>query len=329
MSPELFKYKPYSYKSDIWALGCIMYEICNLKHAFDAQNLNGLAIKILKGNFTPMNSQYSKQLRTLVESMLNTKPANRPTIEEILSKPFIKKKLVGYVIYLFQHEQQDYDLYLDTVRLQCKSLGIWELVEKYMNKKVEKLSNSDFMGESLGGKKPSLREQKQDQEAKLRQALGEQDKIDEELKKLESVKSSKEFAAMGNREKVLFLKKMKKLSDLSEKNHQLEDIRRSNQDSSFRNKKAGDKNRDSKQVKHLIGNKGMQVVEEFDDEDFEDPDNLKQIREEDEEEDIDERIKKYKQRKENNSQNIESLREELKKTTQKYQFLIKTKLRKR
>ena len=37
MSPELFKYKPYSYKSDIWALGCVFYEICNLKHAFDAE----------------------------------------------------------------------------------------------------------------------------------------------------------------------------------------------------------------------------------------------------------------------------------------------------
>lgn len=36
MSPELFKYKPYSYKSDIWSLGCVFYEICNLRHAFDA-----------------------------------------------------------------------------------------------------------------------------------------------------------------------------------------------------------------------------------------------------------------------------------------------------
>ena len=36
MSPELFKNKPYSYKSDVWALGCVLYEMCNLRHAFDA-----------------------------------------------------------------------------------------------------------------------------------------------------------------------------------------------------------------------------------------------------------------------------------------------------
>ena len=36
MSPELFKNSPYSYKSDIWALGCVLYEMCNLRHAFDA-----------------------------------------------------------------------------------------------------------------------------------------------------------------------------------------------------------------------------------------------------------------------------------------------------
>ena len=59
MSPELFKYKPYNYKSDIWALGCVIYEICNLKHAFNAQTLNGLALKILKGNYMPISTNYS------------------------------------------------------------------------------------------------------------------------------------------------------------------------------------------------------------------------------------------------------------------------------
>lgn len=316
MSPELFKYKPYSYKSDIWALGCIMYEICNLQHAFDAQNLNGLAIKILKGNFLPVNTMYSKSLRQLIEQMLNTKPANRPSIEEVLNKPFIKKKLVQYIIYLYQQESKDYDLYLDTVEQQCKSLGIWDLVQKYMNKKMEKLSNSDFMSESIGkGTQINLKQKKLEKEAELRQALNENDKLEEELKKLENLKNSKEFQAMGNKEKVLLLKKMRKLSDMTEKNHQLEDIRKSNRTASAKVKILKAKQyRDSHQVKNAMKDKGM---DEFDDEDFEDPDQLNKINEEDEEEDIDERISKYKQRKHDNSQNIESLREELKQTTQK------------
>ena len=34
MSPEMYENKPYSDKSDIWALGCILYELCTLKRAF-------------------------------------------------------------------------------------------------------------------------------------------------------------------------------------------------------------------------------------------------------------------------------------------------------
>lgn len=36
MSPELFNNKPYNHKSDIWALGCVLYEMAALTHAFDA-----------------------------------------------------------------------------------------------------------------------------------------------------------------------------------------------------------------------------------------------------------------------------------------------------
>lgn len=48
MSPEVCENKPYTYKSDVWALGCVLYEICTFKHAFDAKNLLGLIYKILK-----------------------------------------------------------------------------------------------------------------------------------------------------------------------------------------------------------------------------------------------------------------------------------------
>ena len=71
MSPEQFKFKPYNYKTDIWALGCLLYEMCNLKHAFDAESLSGLSIKVLKGNYTAISSQYSKPLRDLVTKLLS------------------------------------------------------------------------------------------------------------------------------------------------------------------------------------------------------------------------------------------------------------------
>ncbi|KAF5404745.1 hypothetical protein PHET_01566 [Paragonimus heterotremus] len=49
MSPELFANKPYNHKSDIWALGCVLYEMATLKHAFSAENFNALSYKIMSG----------------------------------------------------------------------------------------------------------------------------------------------------------------------------------------------------------------------------------------------------------------------------------------
>lgn len=97
MSPELFKNKPYSYKSDIWALGCIMYEMCNLRTAFDAQSLNGLAMKILKGSYPPISNKYSRMLRDMVSKMLSTNPSQRPTVIDILQSPLIKRRIVHFL----------------------------------------------------------------------------------------------------------------------------------------------------------------------------------------------------------------------------------------
>ena len=47
MSPEVCQSKAYSYTSDVWALGCILYELCTLKHAFSSENLLGLVFKIV------------------------------------------------------------------------------------------------------------------------------------------------------------------------------------------------------------------------------------------------------------------------------------------
>ena len=66
--------------SDIWSFGVIIYEMCNLRLPFEAQNYNALAIKIIKGLHPSITPTYSKQLRDLISSMLSLKPQNRPTI---------------------------------------------------------------------------------------------------------------------------------------------------------------------------------------------------------------------------------------------------------
>lgn len=96
MSPEIFKNKPYSYKSDVWALGCVLYELTTLNHAFDANSLNGLAQKIMKGKFAPINSKYSRHLRALINDMLMTNATQRPDLDQILKRPFIQKHIINF-----------------------------------------------------------------------------------------------------------------------------------------------------------------------------------------------------------------------------------------
>lgn len=98
MSPEIFKNKPYSYKSDVWALGCVLYEMTTLNHAFDANSLNGLAQKIIKGRYPAVNAKYSKYLRELINDLLATNPQQRPDLDQILRRPFIRKHIVNFFL---------------------------------------------------------------------------------------------------------------------------------------------------------------------------------------------------------------------------------------
>lgn len=86
LSPEIIQNKPYSYESDIWSLGIVLYEMCALKPPFDATNLSALALKIIKGVFPQIPSHYSKQLKLLVDQLLDINPIKRPSIQKVLSK---------------------------------------------------------------------------------------------------------------------------------------------------------------------------------------------------------------------------------------------------
>eukprot|EP00112_Aurelia_sp_Birch-Aquarium-sp1_P016335 Seg3695.3 transcript_id=Seg3695.3/GoldUCD/mRNA.D3Y31 product="Serine/threonine-protein kinase Nek1" protein_id=Seg3695.3/GoldUCD/D3Y31 len=94
LSPEVCQDLPYSSKADIWALGCMLYEMCTLQYAFEAMSLLSLYFKIVKGEYEPINDgQYSDSVIDLANKLLCKSPEERPSATNILNIPFIHAKL--------------------------------------------------------------------------------------------------------------------------------------------------------------------------------------------------------------------------------------------
>ncbi|KAI0949008.1 hypothetical protein AcW1_008727 [Taiwanofungus camphoratus] len=85
MSPELMQEKAYDSKSDIWSLGCLIFELCALKPPFhEAKTHAELSILIRNGRIPPLPKGYSPALSSVIKSMLNLNPAMRPSAAQLL-----------------------------------------------------------------------------------------------------------------------------------------------------------------------------------------------------------------------------------------------------
>ncbi|XP_069767264.1 serine/threonine-protein kinase Nek11 isoform X2 [Narcine bancroftii] len=93
MSPEVLSHQGYDSKSDIWSLGCILYEMCCLHHAFTGHNFMSIVLKIVEGEAPSLPGHFSRNLNEIMTSMLQKNPSCRPTAAEILKVPFIDQQL--------------------------------------------------------------------------------------------------------------------------------------------------------------------------------------------------------------------------------------------
>ena len=92
-SPEIWKDLPYDYKSDIWSMGCIIYELCMLRPPFRGTSLKELCLNVIRGHYLPVINYYSEDLRKIISRMLVVDPKKRATIDEILSSDILRSRI--------------------------------------------------------------------------------------------------------------------------------------------------------------------------------------------------------------------------------------------
>ena len=152
MSPEQIEDLKYNEKSDIWSLGCFLYEMATFTPPFNASNQLSLAMKIKNGNVNEIPNIYSQELNNVIMCLIRVNPNERPNAEEILNYTPIslrikEKKLKEYYIKIKKKEndikKREENLIIKEKEIDDKINDIKER-ENELNIKEEKLEEKEL-----------------------------------------------------------------------------------------------------------------------------------------------------------------------------------------
>lgn len=93
-SPEIWNGRSYNYKTDVWSLGCLLYEMCALNYPFNGFNMNDLKNCANRGRYAPIPSVYSKDMNEVIRLCLQIDDSKRPSVAKLLDHPIIKEKMM-------------------------------------------------------------------------------------------------------------------------------------------------------------------------------------------------------------------------------------------
>ena len=150
-SPEVWKDKPYDNKSDVWSLGCVLYEMITLRPPFRAQDMEGLFKKVCKGQYNRIPDRFSDDLFTIVQFLLQVNPATRPSCEQILNHPVVLKRIEYFKSFAGENESEDKCL-LKTIHMPKNLLFLSDKLPKpnydkqfkSTNNPVEDMNNKNY-----------------------------------------------------------------------------------------------------------------------------------------------------------------------------------------
>ena len=93
MGPEIYKRERYDTKVDIWALGCVLYEMLTLKPAFMAGSILELQKNIFNGRFSPVTEKYSANITSILHKLLNIHPRQRYSVHNLLTMNVVSQEI--------------------------------------------------------------------------------------------------------------------------------------------------------------------------------------------------------------------------------------------
>mmetsp|Transcript_27811 Transcript_27811/g.28057 ORF Transcript_27811/g.28057 Transcript_27811/m.28057 type:complete len:454 (+) Transcript_27811:190-1551(+) len=93
MSPEIWNNRPYDASSDMWALGCMIYELCALKPPFLGDSFPALKRAVTGGRFNPIPRKYSEPLHRVINALIRVNPRERPSADVLMRSPELAGKL--------------------------------------------------------------------------------------------------------------------------------------------------------------------------------------------------------------------------------------------
>lgn len=106
MSPELGDDRPaITWAVDIWALGCVLYEMCTGKTAFEG-SIAAVALQVQEGRHRPFPATMSSGVQQLILWCLQTDPSRRPRAIHLLRTPVLQEHIKRYTKHVFQHYQR-------------------------------------------------------------------------------------------------------------------------------------------------------------------------------------------------------------------------------
>ncbi|KAM9406319.1 uncharacterized protein ACWYII_026844 isoform 1-T4 [Salvelinus alpinus] len=118
LGPEILTGETYDTKSDIWSLGCVLYELCMLQGAFTAENTIKLIPQILGGSYPSLPESFSSELRDLLCDIFQQDPTIRPSVGDIMAKPFI----ISFITKKSEKTVEELQITLDKLRTLADGL---------------------------------------------------------------------------------------------------------------------------------------------------------------------------------------------------------------